>query len=83
MSNKQQKKLRQLVRRKENEIANQVANEIHPALVNSSWDCFFETISEMKLKYRIKLAWKIIKGIDIRKEEKDKSQEVKNGYTRV
>ena len=83
MSNKQQKKLRQLVRRKENEIANQVANEIHPALVNSSWDCFFETISEMKLKYRIKLAWKIIKGIDIRKEEKDKSQEVNNGNTRV
>ena len=83
MSNKQQKKLRQLVRRKENEIANQVANEIHPALVNSSWDCFFETISEMKLKYRIKLAWKIIKGIDIRKEEKDKAQEVENGNTRV
>lgn len=83
MSNKQQKKIRQLVRRKENEIANQVANEIHPALVNSSWDCFFETISEMKLKYRIKLAWKIIKGIDIRKEEKDKVQEVENGNTRV
>ena len=37
----------------------------------------------MKLKYRIKLAWKIIKGIDIRKEEKDKSQEVNNGNTRV
>lgn len=83
MSNKQQKKLRQLVRRKENEIANQVANEIHPALVNSSWDCFFQTISEMKLRYRIKLAWKIIKGIDIRKEEKDKTQEVENGNTGV
>lgn len=79
MSNKQQKKLRQLVRRKENEIANQVANEIHPALVNSSWDCFFETISKMKLKYRIKLAWKIIKGIDIRKEEQEKIQEAANG----
>lgn len=83
MSNKQQKKLRQLVRRKENEIANRVANEIHPALVDSSWDCFFSTISEMKLKYRIKLAWKIIKGIDIRKAEKDKAQEVTYGYTRV
>ena len=71
MGNKQQKKIRQLVRRNQT------------SLVGSSWDCFFETISEMKLKYRIKLAWKIIKGIDIRKEEKDKSQEVKNGYTRV
>ena len=72
MSNKQQKKIRQLVRRKENEIANQVANEIHPALVESSWDCFFETISQMKLKYRCKLAWKIIRGKDIRKEEQNK-----------
>ena len=56
MSNKQEKKLRQLVRRNQT------------SLVNQSWDCFFETISKMKLKYRIKLAWKIIKGIDIRKE---------------
>ena len=72
MSNKQQKKLRQLVRRKENEIANQVANEIHPALVNSSWDCFFETISQMKFKYRFKLAWKILKGQNIREEEQKK-----------
>lgn len=70
MSNKQQKKIRQLVRRKEREIANRVENEIHPALVESSWDCFFDTISQMKLKYRIKLAWKIILGKDIRKEEK-------------
>ena len=71
MGNKQQKKIRQLVRRNQT------------SLVNQSWDCFFETISEMKLKYRIKLAWKIIKGIDIRKEEKDKVQEVENGNTRV
>lgn len=64
MSNKQQKKLRQLVRRKQ--------NTIQTSLVGSSWDCFFETISEMKLKYRIKLAWKIIRGVDIRKEEQKK-----------
>lgn len=71
MSNKKEKKLRQLVRRKEREIANRVVNEIHPALVESSWDCFFNTISQMKLKYRIRLAWKIILGKDIRKEEKE------------
>lgn len=73
MSNKQQKKLRQLIRRKENEIANQVVNEIHPALVNSSWDCFFQTVSEMKLKYRLKLAWQIICGKNIREVEQKKA----------
>ena len=71
MSNKQEKKLRQLVRRNQT------------SLVGTSWDCFFETISEMKLKYRIKLAWKIIRGVDIRKAEKEKVQEVNNGNTRV
>ncbi|MCR5436194.1 MAG: hypothetical protein K6E97_03910 [Treponema sp.] len=60
MSNKQQKKLRQLVRRKQY------------SLVNQSWDCFFDTISQMKFKYRIKLAWKIILGKNIRKEEQNK-----------
>ena len=69
MSGKNEKKIRQLVRRNQT------------SLVNQSWDCFFETISEMKLKYRIKLAWKIIKGIDIRKAEK--AQEVENGNTGV
>ena len=59
MSNKKEKKLRQLVRRNQSK------------LVNQSWDCFFDTISQMKLKYRIKLAWKIILGKDIRKEEKE------------
>ena len=58
MSNKKEKKIRQLVRRNQ------------ASLVNQSWDCFFDTISQMKLKYRIKLAWKIILGKDIRKEEK-------------
>lgn len=58
MSEKNQKKIRQLVRRN------------HLSLVNQSWDCFFDTISQMRLKYRIKLAWKIILGVDIRKEEK-------------
>ena len=58
MSGKKEKKIRQLVRRNQ------------ASLVNQSWDCFFDTISQMKLKYRIKLAWKIILGKDIRKEEK-------------
>lgn len=74
MSGKHEKKIRQLVRRKENEIANQVANEIHPVLVNSSWDCFFETISLMKFKYRFRLAWKILRGVNIRKEEQEKRE---------
>lgn len=60
MSNKQEKKLRQFVRRNQT------------SLVNQSWDCFFQTISEMKLKYRIKLAWKIIRAHNIRVEEQKK-----------
>ena len=60
MSNKQQKKIRQLVRRNQN------------SLVNQSWDCFFDTISQMKFKYRFRLAWKIILGKDIRVEEQKK-----------
>lgn len=58
MSGKKEKKIRQLVRRNQ------------ASLVNQSWDCLFDTISQMKLKYRIKLAWKIILGKNIRKEEK-------------
>ena len=61
MSNKQEKKLRQLVRRNQS------------SLVNQSWDCFFDTISQMKFKYRVKLAWKIILGKNIRKEEQNKN----------
>lgn len=61
MSGKNEKKLRQLVRRNQN------------ALVNQSWDCFFQTIAEMKLKYRIRLAWQIVKGRNIRQIEKKKS----------
>ena len=60
MSGKQEKKVRQLVRRNQT------------ALVNQSWDCFFQTISEMKLKYRLRLAWKIIRGKNIRVEEQKK-----------
>lgn len=48
MSNKQQKKLRQLVRRKENE------------LVSESWDMFFETMMKLKFRYRLKMAWFIL-----------------------
>ncbi|MBO6105500.1 MAG: hypothetical protein J6O99_06355 [Methanobrevibacter sp.] len=62
MSNKKEKKIRQLVRRNQ------------ASLVNQSWDCFFDTISQMKLKYRIKLAWKIILGKNIRDEEKKKGK---------
>ena len=48
MSNKQQKKLRQLVRRNQN------------VLVGQSWDMFFDTMNKLKLKYRLKMAWYII-----------------------
>ena len=64
MSGKIEKKIRQLVRRNQT------------SLVNLSWDCFFQTISEMRLKYRIKLAWQIIRGKNIREEEQKKE-----GYT--
>lgn len=65
MSNKQQKKIRQLVRRNQNKIAEN--------MVGTSWDVFFETISNFKLKYRLKLAWMIIRGKNVRKEEKEKN----------
>ena len=61
MSGKNEKKIRQLVRRNQT------------SLVNQSWDCFFQTISEMKLKYRIKLAWQIVRGKNIREEEQKKA----------
>ena len=61
MSGKNEKKIRQLVRRNQT------------SLVNQSWDCFFQTISEMKLKYRIKLAWKIVCGKNIREVEQKKA----------
>lgn len=60
MSGKNEKKIRQLVRRNQT------------SLVNQSWDCFFQTISEMRLKYRLKLAWQIIRGKNIREEEQKK-----------
>lgn len=63
MSGKNEKKLRQLVRRNQT------------SLVNQSWDCFFQTISEMRLKYRIKLAWQIVRGKNIREEEERKRLE--------
>ena len=63
MSGKNEKKIRQLVRRNQS------------SLVNQSWDCFFQTISEMKLKYRIKLAWQIVRGKNIREEEQKKNLE--------
>ena len=61
MSGKQEKKIRQLVRRNQTSWVNQL------------WDCFFQTISEMRLKYRIKLAWQIICGKNIREEEQKKA----------
>ena len=60
MSGKNEKKIRQLVRRNQT------------SLVNQSWDCFFQTISEMRLNYRLKLAWKIICAHNIRVEEQRK-----------
>lgn len=70
MSGKQEKKLRQLVRRNQRKIA----ENMRPTLVNQSWDCFFDTITQLRFKYRLKLAWKIILGRDIRKEEQEKTQ---------
>lgn len=61
MSGKNEKKIRQLVRRNQT------------SLVNQSWDCFFQTISGMKLRYRIKLAWQIITGKNIREVEQKKA----------
>ena len=61
MSGKNEKKIRQLIRRNQT------------SLVNQSWDCFFQTVSEMKLKYRLKLAWQIIRGKNIREEEQKKA----------
>lgn len=61
MSNKQQKKIRQLVRRNQAQLCSQ------------SWDVFFETMADLKLGYRIKMAWKIIRAKNIRKEEKQKN----------
>ena len=60
MSGKQEKKVRQLVRRNQT------------TLINQSWDCFFQVITEMKLKYRLKLAWQIIRGKNIRVIEQQK-----------
>lgn len=54
MSNKQQKKLRQLVRRNQR------------VLVEQSWDVFFETMRDLPFKYRLKMAWKIITKRKIR-----------------
>lgn len=62
MSGKNEKKLRQLVRRNQSK------------LVTQSWDCFFDTITQLRFKYRLKLAWKILCGRDIRKEEQEKTQ---------
>lgn len=58
MSNKQQKKMRQLVRRHRSQ------------LVDETWDMFFETMANLKFKYRLKMAWKIIRGKNVRKEMK-------------
>lgn len=57
MSNKQQKKIRQLIRRNQNQ------------LVSDSWDMFFETMAKLPLKYRIKMAIKIIGAKNIREKK--------------
>ncbi len=53
MSNRQVKKLRQYVRRKE------------ALLVSQSWNCFFDTVRKLKFKYRLKLAWYILTKKDM------------------
>lgn len=55
MSGKQEKKIRQLVRRNQK------------ILVDQSWDCFFDTMMKLPFKYRFKMAWKIITKQKIRK----------------
>lgn len=54
MSGKQNRKLRQYVRRNESK------------LVDASWDVFFDVISKMPKKQRRKIAKLIKKGIDFR-----------------
>lgn len=61
MSGKQDKKLRQLVRREQGVLANQ------------SWDCFFYSVSQLKFRYRLKLAWLVLLGKDLRAEEQKKA----------
>lgn len=56
MSGKQEKKLRQLVRRKQTKLCEQ------------SWDVFFDTMSKLKLRYRIKMAWKVLIGKPLKKD---------------
>ena len=63
MSGKNEKKIRQIVRRNQT------------SLVNQSWDCFFQVITEMKFKYRAKLAWQILLGKNIRVIEQQKKLE--------
>lgn len=48
MRGKQNKKLRKLVRRNQ------------ATLVSQSWDMFFEEMSNLKFKYRLKMAWFIL-----------------------
>ena len=48
MSNKQQKKIRQLVRRE------------RATLVKQAWDMFFDEMMKLPFKYRIKMAWFIV-----------------------
>ena len=50
MSEKNEKKLRNLVRKHEN------------ILISNTWDMFFETMAKLKFKYRLKMAWKILVG---------------------
>lgn len=61
MSQKNEKKIRQLVRRNRRIIEKDV--------VSNSWDIFFETMSQLKFRYRLKMAWKILVGKVEKKNE--------------
>ncbi len=71
MSGKQQKKIRQLVRRKEREIYKNVSVQAADNMAKTSWDVFFESISKLRFRSRLNLAIKILKGQDLRKLEKN------------
>ena len=55
LSGKNDKKIRKLVRQRE------------ALLVSQSWNCFFDTIKKLPLRYRMKLAWFVFTGNDINK----------------
>lgn len=61
MNGKQSKKIKRYVNRE------------RAALASQSWDMFFEFVSNLKLRKRLRLAWMIVLGKNIREEAKEKN----------